>query len=311
MSLASVQYVTLVSILCGLLASLLHRVDHGYICVYFRGGYLINKISGPGIHVRLPIITDTLKLPVKPKAEQLAKIDCTTSDGVKLTFDQVQVVYSYITEEILQTLSEAAGLNPTDQLIRLPIKRALQQFCEKRDFESAVTTEFHKLPAFLKHRITKTKEHQNSATLTSYFKNNEIERNGKPIYTFQTSKSGIRVHDIHIARPKCPDSRIQMQLELESSRQKSQIERERQAAAVAKAKLDVELAEILGRQRENDKLLAQKVAQIQDVMDFERAKARADAEAYKIFKLAEANRALFTEDYFSNLEYAKLQKLEQ
>lgn len=327
----AVQYVTIISIICGSLFSLIHRVDHGYICVYFRGGYLINKISGPGIHLRLPIITDTLKLPIKPKSEQLPKIDCTTSDGVKLVFDQVQIVYAYVPEEILQTLQDSAGLNPTEQLIKLPIKRALQQFCEKRDFEMNMA-DFLKIPAFLKHKVTKVKDtgssHQSTATLTGYFKNkdkidrsreeedifadnSEIDRGESntqksTVYTFQSTKSGIKLFEIHLARPKIPDSKNQLILELASSRQKQVLEKERLLAAVHKAKTDSELSAIIGQGRENDKFLAKKVAQIQDVMDFERAKSRADVESYRVLKIAEANRALFTDEYFKNLEFEKL-----
>ena len=61
-------------------------------------------------------------------------------------------------EEVLDTLRDISGVAPTESLIRLPIIRALQQFCEKRTYQQAYVDEFNKLPAFLKYRITKTNE---------------------------------------------------------------------------------------------------------------------------------------------------------
>ena len=33
----------------------IHRVEEGHVGIYFQGGALLNEISEPGYHVKLPI----------------------------------------------------------------------------------------------------------------------------------------------------------------------------------------------------------------------------------------------------------------
>ncbi len=35
----------------------IHRIDEGYTGIYFRGGKLLNTITGPGYNVRNPFLT--------------------------------------------------------------------------------------------------------------------------------------------------------------------------------------------------------------------------------------------------------------
>ena len=35
----------------------LHKVDEGYIAVYFRGGALLDTIADPGWRLKIPVVT--------------------------------------------------------------------------------------------------------------------------------------------------------------------------------------------------------------------------------------------------------------
>merc|ERR1711879_1009882 len=119
----------------------------------------------------------------------------------------------------------------------------------------------------------------------------------------QSTRSGIKIHEIHISRPQVPDAIRESFLELALTKQKHAIETEKNMIALEKTKHDNQVSELLGKQREQDKHLMRRIAQVQDLMDFERQKSRTDAESYKKLKQAEADRALFTPEYFKNLEY--------
>jgi regulator of protease activity HflC (stomatin/prohibitin superfamily) len=35
----------------------IHKIDEGYVGVYYRGGKLLNSVTGPGYNVRNPYLT--------------------------------------------------------------------------------------------------------------------------------------------------------------------------------------------------------------------------------------------------------------
>ncbi|NWS68507.1 ERLN1 protein, partial [Crotophaga sulcirostris] len=45
------------ALLVFLLYSAIHKVEEGHLAVYYRGGALLTRLSGPGCHIMLPFIT--------------------------------------------------------------------------------------------------------------------------------------------------------------------------------------------------------------------------------------------------------------
>ena len=70
----------------------LHKVNEGYVGVYWRGGALLKTISRPGFHVKVPVITAFAEVQVTVQTDAVSGIPCGTSGGVMIVFDKVEVV---------------------------------------------------------------------------------------------------------------------------------------------------------------------------------------------------------------------------
>ena len=59
----------------------LHKVNEGYVGVYWRGGALLKTISRPGFHVKVPVITAFAEVQVTVQTDAVSGIPCGTSGG--------------------------------------------------------------------------------------------------------------------------------------------------------------------------------------------------------------------------------------
>jgi regulator of protease activity HflC (stomatin/prohibitin superfamily) len=82
----------------------LHSVREGYVGVYWRGGALLSSTSGPGFHVKFPIVTSVEEVQVTVQTDavgffhrqlltllkallfKVTGIPCGTSGGVMIQF---------------------------------------------------------------------------------------------------------------------------------------------------------------------------------------------------------------------------------
>ena len=73
----------------GAILSAIHTVREGHVGVYWRGGALLNEISEPGYHLKIPLITQFEEVQVTIQTDEVRHIPCGTSGGVLITFDKV------------------------------------------------------------------------------------------------------------------------------------------------------------------------------------------------------------------------------
>ena len=78
----------------------LHRVREGYVGVYFKNGALLEDISQPGIHWMQPFVTEVVYIRVTPETMKLSPMICTTQDGVKNVFRDVQVIIFFVNKQL-------------------------------------------------------------------------------------------------------------------------------------------------------------------------------------------------------------------
>ena len=78
----------------------LHRVREGYVGVYFKNGALLEDISQPGIHWMQPFVTEVVHIRVTPETMKLSPMICTTQDGVKNVFRDVQVIKCFVNKQL-------------------------------------------------------------------------------------------------------------------------------------------------------------------------------------------------------------------
>lgn len=81
-----------------------HTISEGHVGIYFRGGALLNEISEPGFHLKLPIITSVEEVQVTVQTDKVKNIPCGTSGGVLIYFDHIEVVNRLKKEYVYQTI---------------------------------------------------------------------------------------------------------------------------------------------------------------------------------------------------------------
>ena len=69
-----------------------HIVQEGHVGIYFRGGALLDTITEPGYHFKMPIVTSFENVQVTVQTDKVTNIPCGTSGGVVIYFDHIEVV---------------------------------------------------------------------------------------------------------------------------------------------------------------------------------------------------------------------------
>jgi erlin len=69
-----------------------HRVEEGHVGIYFRGGALLDSITEPGYHLKLPMITRFENVQVTVQTDKVENIPCGTAGGVVIYFEYIEVV---------------------------------------------------------------------------------------------------------------------------------------------------------------------------------------------------------------------------
>ena len=72
-----------------LISSSIHTVHEGNVGVYWRGGALLDEISDPGYHLKIPLVTRFEEVQVTIQTDEVRGIPCGTSGGVLIHFDKV------------------------------------------------------------------------------------------------------------------------------------------------------------------------------------------------------------------------------
>jgi len=258
----------------------LHKIEEGHVGVYFRGGAMLQGISGPGYHMMIPFITSVRNVQTTLQTDEVKNVPCGTSGGVMIYFDRIEVV-NVLQYNAVYDIVKNFTADYDKPLIFDKVHHELNQFCSVHNLQEVYIELFDQIDENLKVALQRD--------LTEM-------------------APGLRVHSVRVTKPKIPEA-IRKNYELmeaektkllistqrqrvvekdaETERKKAVIEAEKEAQ-VAKIKYDQNLAE-----RESK----QKMEKIDDEIHLAKEKSRTDAEYYKIAKQAEANKALITPEY--------------
>merc|ERR1719251_772789 len=119
---------------------------------------------------------------------------------------------------------------------------------------------------------------------------------------------GLKVHSVRVTKPKIPEA-IRKNYELmEAEKTKLMISTQRQKVvekeaeterkkAVIEAEKEAHVAKIQYERKIMEKESNQKIAEIEDSIHLAREKAKSDAEFYRVQKVSEANKLLYTPEF--------------
>ncbi|GAA0184196.1 hypothetical protein LIER_31484 [Lithospermum erythrorhizon] len=301
--------------------SILHQVPEGHVGVYWRGGALLNIITDPGFHLKLPLITHFEPMQVTlqtdlvrwPELLMLARlhmyvcittfssmldktvrdIPCGTKGGVMINFEKIEVVNRLKKDYVYDTLLNY-GVQYDNTWIYDKIHHEINQFCSSHSLQQVYIDMFDQIDERMKDAL--------QGDCTRY-------------------APGIEIISVRVTKPAIPERIRQNFEQMEEERTKVldglaviflillvliAMERQRvsekeaethKKIAISEAEKHAHVSTIQMEQKLMEKDSARKQEEISNAMYLAREKSLADANFYKTMKEAEANKLKLTPQF--------------
>ncbi|MED6157289.1 hypothetical protein PIB30_021940 [Stylosanthes scabra] len=260
--------------------SILHQVPEGHVGVYWRGGALLNIITHPGFHLKMPFITQYEPVQVTLQTDMVTDIPCGTKGGVMINFGKIEVVNRLRKEFVYETLLNY-GVEYDKTWIYDKIHHEINQFCSSHSLQQVYIDVFDQIDEKMKDAL--------QVDCTRY-------------------APGIEIISVRVTKPTIPESirRNFEQMEEERTKVLIAIEKQRVAEkeaetikkmAISEAEKNANVSKILMEQKLLEKDSARRQEEIENAMYLAREKSLADADFYRVIKEAEANRLKLTPEF--------------
>ncbi|KAI3467251.1 hypothetical protein Pfo_023914 [Paulownia fortunei] len=260
--------------------SILHQVPEGHVGVYWRGGALLNMITGPGFHLKLPLITHFEPIQVTLQTDLVRDIPCGTKGGVMINFEKIEVVNRLHKDYVYETLLNY-GVQYDNTWIYDKIHHEINQFCSGHSLQQVYIDMFDQIDEKMKDAL--------QADCTRY-------------------APGIEIISVRVTKPTIPESIRRNFEQMEEERTKVLIAMEKQRVAekeaetqkkiaISEAEKHAHVSKIQMEQKLMEKDSSRKQEEISNAMYLAREKSLADADYYRTIKEAEANKLKLTSQY--------------
>ncbi|GAB2280192.1 hypothetical protein Dimus_014834 [Dionaea muscipula] len=259
---------------------ILHQVPEGHVGVYWRGGALLQTITNPGFHLKLPLITHFEPIQVTLQTDQVRDIPCGTKGGVMINFTRIEVVNRLRKEYVYETLLQY-GVHYDNTWIYDKIHHEINQFCSSHSLQQVYIDMFDQIDERMKDAL--------QGDCTRY-------------------APGIEIISVRVTKPTIPNS-IRRNFEaMEEERTKVLIAIEKQKVSEKEAETQMKMAiseaekkagvsRIMMDQMLMEKESSKQQEQIENEMYLAREKSLSDANFYRVIKEAEANQLKLTPQY--------------
>ncbi|KAL5017772.1 hypothetical protein ScPMuIL_003494 [Solemya velum] len=264
----------------------IHKIEEGFVGVYYRGGALLSSTSDPGFHFMIPVITSFRTVQVTLQTDEVKNVPCGTSGGVMIYFDRIEVVNILDHNAVFDIVKKyTADYDRT--LIYNKVHHELNQFCSVKNLQEVYIDLFDQIDEDLKKALQQD--------LTSM-------------------APGLVVQAVRVTKPKIPEQIRKNYEAMESERTKLLIAQEKQKViekeaeterkrALIEAEKVAQVAQIHWNQKTMEKESEKKMSEIEDATHLAKMIARADADFYTAQKAAEANKLKLTKEYLELVKY--------
>jgi regulator of protease activity HflC (stomatin/prohibitin superfamily) len=260
--------------------SVVHQVPEGHVGVYWRGGALLNTITYPGFHLKLPLVTNFEPIQVTLQTDLVRDIPCGTKGGVMINFEKIEVVNRLHKDHVYDTLLNY-GVQYDNTWIYDKIHHEINQFCSVHSLQQVYIDMFDQIDEKMKDAL--------QADCTRY-------------------APGIEIISVRVTKPNIPESirRNFEQMEEERTKVLIAVEKQRVAEkeaethkkiAISEAEKYAHVSKIKMEQKLMEKDSARREEEISNLMYMSREKSLADADFYRTMKEAEANKLMLTPQY--------------
>jgi len=274
-----------------LLSSSLHKIDEGFVGVYYRGGALLKTTSTPGFHMMFPLITSVKAVQITLQTDEIKNVPCGTSGGVVLYFDRIEVV-NLLSASSAYDIVKKYSADYDRTLIYNKVHHELNQFCSIHTLQEVYIDLFDQIDENLKIAL------QDELTLMA---------------------PGLIIQAVRVTKPKIPENIRRNYESMEAEKTKLLIAQQRQKVvemeaeterrrAVIEAEKQAEVATIEYRMQLAARQNEQAMSSVEDATRKARSISEADAEFYHASKSAEADQLRLTPKYLELQKYKALSK---
>ena len=269
----------------------IHQCEQGHRCVYYRGGSLLSNLANPGYQLKLPLITYHHNVQVTWQTDSLHNVVCGSSQGGQAYLD-IDVVNKLSSSDkcILKVVGEHT-VNYDKPLIFDYIPSEVAQFCKNYTLDDIVIREFDKLDEVL---LEKLRDNIESYRLSDCLEIKKVRINRPKVdeamrKRFESIENEQKVNELAIRQKETERAKLETQL------QKEMMEKERQKKT-NEIEMEIQLAK------------AKAVAdnkKIQDQMHLNTKQMEAEAERFRLEKMAEGYSYRFENPDYIRLEALK------
>ena len=110
-----------------------HKINEGYVGIYFRHGAIQDRVSEPGVHLMRPFIDDYKEVKIRPETHLMDPVKAITKDGIQNTFREINVITT-VTKDQLIFMAKKFGVDFKQSLIFDRIKEDLRFVSKHRIF---------------------------------------------------------------------------------------------------------------------------------------------------------------------------------
>ena len=268
----------------------IHKCEQGHRCVYYRGGSLLSQLSNPGYQFKLPFITNHHNIQVTWQTDTLKHVVCGSSQGGQAYLD-IDVVNKLSKSDncILKVVGDHT-IYYDKPLIFDYIPSEVAQFCKNYTLDDIVIREFDKLDEVL---LGKLRDNIESYGLSDCLEIKKVRINRPQLdkdmrNKFESIENEQKATELAIRQKETEHAKLDIQL------QKELMEKE-----IQKKTNEIEMKIQLSKTKsiaDNQK--------IQDQMYLNTKQMEAEAERFRLEKMAEGYTSLF-----ENPDYIRLEAL--
>eukprot|EP01096_Ripella_sp_DP13-Kostka_P010646 TRINITY_DN4227_c0_g1_i1.p2 TRINITY_DN4227_c0_g1~~TRINITY_DN4227_c0_g1_i1.p2 ORF type:complete len:343 (+),score=166.41 TRINITY_DN4227_c0_g1_i1:46-1074(+) len=288
-----------------------HEVPEGHLGVYWFGGAMLERVTEPGFHFKLPFVERVAHVQYTLQTDTVRDIPCGTSGGVLIYFDKIEVVNVLDKKFVYKTIKQF-GVDYDKTWIFDKIHHEINQFCSSHSLQEVYIEQFEKLDEALASSLQQ--------------QCNEWE-------------TGIKIVAIRVTKPRIPDSvrknyeaveesKTQLMVAEQTQRVRRAEEETKRVQAKIRAEMEAETAIINARKEaevsliESEKIANQSkirremeifekeaektMALIENEISVARQRAAADSTFYSLTTEAEALSKKLTPEYLKYTLYTSL-----
>lgn len=286
---AALAFLGFLIFIISIIVSSAHTINEGNVGIYFVQGALSDDYTNPGRHYAAPFVTEVEEIVTRPVTSTLKGIDTITRDGIKNTFNGIQVITDINTQKLIPMIRRF-GLEFRQALIFDRVGEELRIFCANHTIDEVYNEQNLEIVGIVKANVEKG-----------------ILR--------LIGNDSIYILNLVIPKPDIPPSILKNYQQVKVQWTEQLVAKQRQKTEKIKEETETQ-KEILDAERDKSVLeikikkdLLEKegernLSTLNNAIIKEREESRANVENYKKTKEAEANKRLYSKE-FIRLEMSK------